>query len=559
MMFFRKSTFYFFILYASWMTSYAGGKEEVSSLPSDGSEEVVKKKKKREKAAASSDWKRAATLATVVGGMAWAANSTLGKESRGVEEEVGEVPFKFVDKSWFDEEPRMDFTKGITSDVRAALIPHAGYRYSGQVSCQVVETVDWSKYDTIMILSTAHRSGVNAKLPKGMKALSVPYQEGRIEVEEIPEIAFREDKEALEREHSWQMALFVHQVNGYKKSLGQGPIKVAPFLIGEETSVDVFDKYLREHPRVFLLANTDLLHCSDDCPADNAKFDQTTIGHILDAIQHGTAIEGVREGKGTMCGIYAVRLFSKLAYRFDLEVSTSIRSDSFHLRSEQERIGGKYVGYWGVALAPRSKKDAYGSEIAKLDSDYFRAVPKQVLERHQDKLGQQLSDVDIARMAKPFHKRTDLTVHGIFVTLYKEGKLRGCIGTFDMNEQDLGEAIARQTLASALSDSRFEPITKKELPLLSYEITLLGPLFTVYKEGDILTPFKAFEQRYQEHHGVTITFEDGRKATYLSSVLKDMPQDRKERFRQAVAGLQKKSGATSDELKKIACYGCWDL
>ena len=539
MMIFRKVTFYLSILSACSGAVHAEGEEgstPVASKKKDKNEEEKKASKKPR------GGKPSTLLSTVV-----LAGGAL-------------TAFSFVGKSWFEGEPRMDFTKGITSEVRAALVPHAGYRYSGKVSAQVLETVDWSRYDTIMILSAAHRSRVNAKLPEDIEAIPVPYKKGQIEVEAIPEIPFQEDKEALEEEHAWQMVLlFVDQINAYKRSLNQAPIKIAPFLIAEETSVDIFANYLKEHPRVFWLANTDLLHCTENCPDDPDKFDEMTLDHIEHAIAHGTDVERVRAGKGTMCGFHAVRLCTQLAHLLGLQVATRIQSNSWHGKSRQEAAGGKYVGYGGIALAPRDQEDAYGSQIAKLDRAYFRAMPQQVLQKHQGVLGHRQSNEQIERMAKSHRKGTDLTVHGIFVTIRQKGALRGCIGTFDMNEQDLGYAIARQTLQSALSDTRFEPITADELPLLSYEITLLGPRFTVYKKGDILTPFDAFKQRYKEHHGVTITFEDGRRATYLASVLRDMPHDRKARFGTTVEELRSKSRAMTATIRKIEHYACWSL
>jgi len=64
---------------------------------------------------------------------------------------------------------------------------------------------------------------------------------------------------------------------------------------------------------------------------------------------------------------------------------------------------------------------------------------------------------------------------GVFVTLKKEGALRGCIGTVECR-QPLAEEIARVAVCAAREDPRFPPVTADELPGLAVEISVLGPL-----------------------------------------------------------------------------------
>jgi uncharacterized protein len=64
---------------------------------------------------------------------------------------------------------------------------------------------------------------------------------------------------------------------------------------------------------------------------------------------------------------------------------------------------------------------------------------------------------------------------GVFVTIKRGGELRGCIGTLAC-ERPLVEEVARLAAESALSDPRFAPVGPDELPELSLEISVLGPL-----------------------------------------------------------------------------------
>jgi hypothetical protein len=64
---------------------------------------------------------------------------------------------------------------------------------------------------------------------------------------------------------------------------------------------------------------------------------------------------------------------------------------------------------------------------------------------------------------------------GVFVTIKRRGELRGCLGTLRCS-QGLAEEVARCAADSASQDPRFPPVAPGELPELSLEISVLGPL-----------------------------------------------------------------------------------
>lgn len=61
---------------------------------------------------------------------------------------------------------------------------------------------------------------------------------------------------------------------------------------------------------------------------------------------------------------------------------------------------------------------------------------------------------------------------GVFVTLTKNGRLRGCIG-FPYPVIPLGDAIENAAVAAALEDPRFPGVKKDELESLDFEVTIL--------------------------------------------------------------------------------------
>ena len=75
---------------------------------------------------------------------------------------------------------------------------------------------------------------------------------------------------------------------------------------------------------------------------------------------------------------------------------------------------------------------------------------------------------------------------GVFVTIKRRGQLRGCLGTLQ-NRAGLAAEIVRCAADSASEDPRFPPVSCDELPELSLEISVLGPLESIDARPDAFT------------------------------------------------------------------------
>jgi AmmeMemoRadiSam system protein A len=86
-----------------------------------------------------------------------------------------------------------------------------------------------------------------------------------------------------------------------------------------------------------------------------------------------------------------------------------------------------------------------------------------------------------------------LSPHGAFVTIKKQGELRGCIGRMDF-DRPLWENVVAAAVASALEDPRFRPVEAGELAEVRLEISVLEPprelprpgLFDAQRHGIII-------------------------------------------------------------------------
>ena len=63
---------------------------------------------------------------------------------------------------------------------------------------------------------------------------------------------------------------------------------------------------------------------------------------------------------------------------------------------------------------------------------------------------------------------------GVFVSLKKDGQLRGCIGTISPVTKCVADEILRNAISACSEDPRFEPVRKDELGKLVYSVDVLG-------------------------------------------------------------------------------------
>ncbi|MBU4268787.1 MAG: AmmeMemoRadiSam system protein A [Acidobacteria bacterium] len=76
------------------------------------------------------------------------------------------------------------------------------------------------------------------------------------------------------------------------------------------------------------------------------------------------------------------------------------------------------------------------------------------------------------RADPPLDKPVFMEKRGVFVTLHRNGELRGCIG-YPLPYKPLGEAVVDNAIAAATEDPRFPAVTSAELGELDIEISVL--------------------------------------------------------------------------------------
>lgn len=122
-----------------------------------------------------------------------------------------------------------------------------------------------------------------------------------------------------------------------------------------------------------------------------------------------------------------------------------------------------------------------------------------------------------------------------FVTLQRNGRLRGCIGSLEPR-RPLVQDVAENAFAAAFRDPRFMPLQPQELDDLHVHISVLGapePL-RFESEEDLLQQLRPGEDGLILQDGV-------RKGTFLPSVWEELPEPH-----QFLAHLKRKAGLPPD-------------
>jgi len=415
--------------------------------------------------------------------------------------------------------------------IKAILTPHAGLKYSGQIAAEAYSQIEWNNYDQIIMLSTHHSSG--NYLPKSSRFYLEEYKK-LFNLNDL-NLGLQKDDSKFTKEHSWLMQMpFLPETK---------PICI--ILIGDynpNLSTIINNKI---NDKTLLIVNTDLLHCDGQfvaCPPNIDEFNRNTINTI---INFGTDFE-----TNSMCGTNAVKIFIDIARMRNFK-----QIETKYTTSREIEPIGTSVGYATILF---ESEQLGGKEKINL-----LEIPRRIME-----MGKLWSTTNrnIGSLVQLF--KTQYTwdglpqKYGIFVTIEKYGKLRGCIGTFNLLE--VGESIANRTLMSAFKDNRFNPIEKTELLSLTYKVNFLKKPRIIYPNKNQIPldsiKISGFKFGIKEGHGITIYFGN-RSATYLASVLVESfkiknLEDLKIRWNELKESLFKKSGSITRLITKIESYYC---
>lgn len=369
---------------------------------------------------------------------------------------------------------------------KAIVAPHAGYAFSGPVAASAYASLEHSKNNIkkIVILGPAHTlyfKGIafdpveyfatplgDMKQDKGLlnKIINLPY------VHNLPQ--------AHEKEHCLEVQLPFCQMLFPEAS-------ILPLVVGETSEEKVAEliSLLWGNEDTLFIISSDLSHY---LPYESAKKTDslTCLGiSTLDneLIPHQSA-----------CGYYPLRGFLYFARQ------NHIYGRLIDLRNSGDTAGNKtrVVGYAAYHFYQNLLFNEYcGDEILSLARESLT-------------LGTQ-NKPPMTFEPQEYHELLQVRIP-TFVTLKKNGILRGCTGTL-RSHQLLGDNIIFNALSAGFKDHRFPPVQGEELKKINISVSILSPLETLHFNSEEAL----INQLRQGIDGLVLSC-DNSHATFLPSV-----------------------------------------
>jgi hypothetical protein len=363
--------------------------------------------------------------------------------------------------------------------VRALIVPHAGFVYSGQTAASGYAAVPADAvYDNIFLIGVSHRYAFEGAAVFTSGNLVTPL--GTLQVNREPGERlkaanrwFIEKDEAHGPEHSLEVQLPFIQYH-FRNAPG-----IVPILIGtRNTSVlKAVASGLQPwfNSRNLFIISSDFSHYpsyEDACRVDRLASDAIIKGDPEGFLKTIRSIEasGTENLATAMCGWPAALVLLYLAGNSDEVVFRNVgyTNSGDSPRGDRDEV----VGYNAIVA---ENKAASGKVSRPEEFSLTAEEQKTLLGIARGAISARLKsgrpaapDVSMLtpRLKEPL---------GAFVTLTKDGDLRGCIGRFT-SPDPLWEVIGEMAVEAAFSDSRFPALTASEYPSVQIEISVLGPM-----------------------------------------------------------------------------------
>jgi AmmeMemoRadiSam system protein B/AmmeMemoRadiSam system protein A len=381
-------------------------------------------------------------------------------------------------------EPRLGFPK-------ALVVPHAGYIYSGPVAARAYDELGPARgiVKRVVLLGPVHRVPVRGLALPGATAFATPLGQVPVDLEALRAVRDMPQVQESDPAHALEHSLEV-QLPFLQKVLGE--FSLLPFAVGMASVEEVAQviERLWGGPETLVVISTDMSHYH---AYDEARrIDAATLARIEAC---ATDI-----GHEEACGATPLNGMLALVKRRRLRVRRLAACNSGDTAGGRGRV----VGYSSFALydddtaVSRDKAGAALLEIA------HGAIEGQLFRR------------SLAATEAAWLRQAGAT----FVTLKRNGQLRGCIGSLQA-ARALAEDVAHNALGAAFRDPRFPALTADEWPQCHVEVSLLSapkPL-RFADEDDLLAQIRPGED------GLILEAQ-GRRGTFLPQVWEGLPDKR---------------------------------
>ncbi|MBT4483204.1 MAG: AmmeMemoRadiSam system protein B, partial [Candidatus Latescibacteria bacterium] len=371
--------------------------------------------------------------------------------------------------------------------------PHAGYIYSGPVAAYAYKQVKGKTYDTIVVVALDHSSDprLNFSSVYTRGGYETPLGVVPVDVETAKAIVDFNPSDSVEEselghlteyrgrpEHSLEMQIPFLQAT-------VGDFRLVPVVMGDrrESSCTALAEAIASAVKgknVLLVGSTDLSHFYNAEKAD--RLDSIIRDRVNDFDPEGL-LQDIANGKCEACGSAPMASVMMACRLLGADKSTVLRmANSGDVTGKNEEV----VGYLAAVMTmpedednkAQEKEESVGVDLGltEQEKEVLINVVEQTLESVVNGGNVPGYNNFTGKLGKKW---------GAFVTLTKNGKLRGCIGHI-VGTQPLITTVAHMAKAAALEDSRFPKVQPSELLDIQFEISVLTPVREVKDINEIV-------------------------------------------------------------------------
>ena len=389
--------------------------------------------------------------------------------------------------------------------LKALIMPHAGYIYSGWTAAHASLVVKPNQFSKIILIGPDHFIGFSNAAITDATEYATPL--GKIKLHKDT-LKLRQRSElfhrlpiSLDKEHSLEVLLPFLQTY-------MGKFQLVPIVVGRADVKGLSSALnaIMDH-ETLLVVSSDLSHYLSYRAA--VSRDRETIDRILNL-----KTDELKSSDDWACGAMPILILLELARLHSWQPRLLHYSNSGDTAGDRSRVVGyTAIAFWGELSMQNTKNSS-----AQFSNDQGQILVKLARKTIMEKLGRKSTDLEANALAKALQDDKFKTTCGTFVTLKIHGQLRGCIGNLTSSDSVL-TGIKQNAINAAFHDPRFSPLSDDEFDQTEIEVSILTePRPLEYRDGQDLV-----KKLQKDIDGVLI--RKGRaSATFLPQVWEQLPR-----------------------------------
>ncbi|MCP3953583.1 MAG: AmmeMemoRadiSam system protein B [Desulfobacterales bacterium] len=397
-------------------------------------------------------------------------------------------------------------------NLKALIIPHAGYMYSGFTAAHGSRSLAGRRFSKVIVMGPDHRVGIRTAAISAVDAYDTPL--GRIDLHPDSKRLrkqsnlFAYSPVSDRTEHSLEVVLPFLQY-----SLGN--FQMVPLVIGGAQPLAIANALEAVLDNdTLVVASSDLSHF---LPYHQAvAWDRDTL-ELIKRLEP----EKLMARQNSACGRAPIAVILHLARLRDWRPVVLNYTNSGDTAGDREKV----VGYAAIAFFKNNQTFFKNNQTGRENpmENCFRKENGAVLLNHArktitEKLGLKFDRESADRLAENLQAGCFDTKSGTFVTLTLNGQLRGCIGNMS-STVNLRDGVRQNAISAAFHDPRFSPLTDAELARIHIEISILTePRALAHNGGEDLV-----RKLRPDIDGVILS-KGPKRATFLPQVWKQLPR-----------------------------------